>query len=112
MRSTASSVTDLPENCTDDQLMRTFATRFNSIKIAKVQIDTRDPRESYGFVSFTDQDDQRDAMIQMNGFMGMGEQPLKVSKVTPKQKAEREIELKLVLKSSLMIITFMKRQEL
>jgi len=32
----------------------------------------------YGFLRFTDQNDQREALIHMNGFRGLGQKPLKV----------------------------------
>jgi len=86
-------VTDLPENCTDDLLMRTFATRFDSIKTAKVQTDSSHGKKPYGFVRFTDQDEQRDALIHMNGFRGMGEKPIKVSMAIPKKKPGKEDEV-------------------
>ena len=37
----------------------------------------------YGFVRFTDMNDQREALIHMNGFDGLG-QPMKVSMAIPK----------------------------
>ena len=79
-------VTDLPDGCSDDLLMRTFATRYESVKTARVQIDSSHGRKPYGFVRFNDQQDQRDALIHMNGFTGMGEKPIKVSMAIPKKK--------------------------
>ena len=38
----------------------------------------------FGFVRFTDQDDQREALIHMNGFRGLGNKPIKVSIAVPK----------------------------
>ena len=43
-------VTDLPDGCTDDLLLRTFATRFDSIKTAKVMTDSSHGKKPYGFV--------------------------------------------------------------
>jgi len=86
-------VTDLPEACTDQLLMRTFATRFDSIKTARVQTDSSHGKKPYGFVRFTDQDEQRDALIHMNGFRGMGEKPIKVSMAIPKKKPGKEDEI-------------------
>jgi hypothetical protein len=42
---------------------------------------------------FTDQNEQRDALIHMNGFRGMGEKPIKVSMAIPKSKAGKEEEV-------------------
>eukprot|EP00092_Neocalanus_flemingeri_P088190 GFUD01111405.1.p1 GENE.GFUD01111405.1~~GFUD01111405.1.p1 ORF type:complete len:360 (-),score=117.09 GFUD01111405.1:22-1101(-) len=86
-------VTDLPDNCTDEKLMRTFATRFDSIKTARVQTDSSHGKKPYGFVRFTDQHEQRDALIHMNGFRGMGDKPIKVSMAIPKKKPGKEEEI-------------------
>lgn len=58
-------VADLPPTITEETLRRTFATRYESVKMVKV-IEEADER-MYGFVRFTDQNDQRDALIHMNG---------------------------------------------
>ena len=34
----------------------------------------------FGFVRFGDQNDQREALMHMNGFRGLGEKPIKVLK--------------------------------
>lgn len=86
-------VTDLPDDCSDDLLERTFASRFDSIKTAKVMTDLSHGRKPYGFVRFTNQDEQRDALIHMNGFRGMGEKPIKVSMAIPKNKAGKDDEV-------------------
>jgi len=83
-------VTDLPVDCDDDTLLRTFATRFDSIKSAKVLRDSSHAKKPYGFVRFVDQMEQRDALIHMNGFRGMGEKPIKVSMAIPKTKHKEE----------------------
>merc|ERR1739842_91965 len=44
-------------------------------------------------MGFTDQDEQRDALIHMNGFRGMGEKPIKVSMAIPKKKPGKEDEV-------------------
>ena len=36
--------------------------------------------KTFGFVRFTDLNDQREALIHMNGFNGLGEKPIKVPK--------------------------------
>ena len=79
-------VTDLPDECSDEFLLRVFATRYDSVKTAKVQVDSSHGRKPYGFVRFNDQQDQRDALIHMNGFTGMGEKPIKVNLAIPKKK--------------------------
>ena len=86
-------VTDLPENCSDELLTKTFASRFDSIKAAKVMTDLSHGRKPYGFVRFSNQEEQRDALIHMNGFRGMGDKPIKVSMAIPKNKFSKEDEL-------------------
>jgi len=83
-------VTDLPDDCTDDILYKTFSSRFDSIKTAKVTSDLSHGKKPYGFVRFTNQDEQRDALIHMNGFRGMGDRPIKVSMAIPKNKLKDE----------------------
>ena len=84
-------VTDLPPGCTDAMLLKTFDTRFNSIVKAKVQQDRSHGGKPYGFVRFTNQEEQRDALIHMNGFRGMGDKPIKVSMAIPKTKMEEQM---------------------
>ena len=84
-------VTDLPPGCTDAMLLKTFDTRFNSIVKAKVQQDRSHGGKPYGFVRFTNQEEQRDALIHMNGFRGMGEKPIKVSMAIPKTNMEEQM---------------------
>jgi len=86
-------VTDLPENCSDELLTKTFNSRFDSLKTAKVMTDLSHGRKPYGFVRFTNQEEQRDALIHMNGFRGMGDKPIKVSMAIPKNKLGKEDEL-------------------
>ena len=84
-------VTDLPPDCSDEILLKTFDTRFNSIVKAKVQQDRSHGGKPYGFVRFTSQEEQRDALIHMNGFRGMGEKPIKVSMAIPKTRIEEQM---------------------
>jgi len=86
-------VTDLPDDCSDDLLLRTFASRFDSIKTAKVTSDLSHGKKPYGFVRFTNQEEQRDALIHMNGFRGMGNKPIKVSMAIPKNKFGKDDEV-------------------
>ena len=39
---------------------------------------------TFGFVRFTDLNDQREALIHMHGFNGLGGKPIKVSMAVPK----------------------------
>ncbi len=46
-------------------------------------IEEEDNRR-YGFVRFGDQNDQREALIHMSGFLGLGDKAIKLSVATPK----------------------------
>ena len=39
----------------------------------------------YGFVRFSDLNDQRDALIHMNGFLGLSLKPIRVTLAIPKR---------------------------
>lgn len=64
-------------------LHKTFGTRYESVKAVKV-IDEDGSSRKFGFVRFGDQNDQREALIHMNGFQGLGSKPIKVSVAIPK----------------------------
>lgn len=74
-------VSDLPPDITEHEFKKTFSSRYDSIKSAKL-MEEKDGKR-YGFVRFTDMNDQREALIHMNGFDGLG-QPIKVSMAIPK----------------------------
>lgn len=76
-------VSDLPSNITEHEFKKTFSSRYDSIKSAKLMEKEKDGKR-YGFVRFTDMNDQREALIHMNGFDGLGGQPMKVSMAIPK----------------------------
>lgn len=84
-------VSDLPDDITDEDFRKTFSTRYESVVSAKLVREKAGRGESekvYGFVRFSDMNDQREALIHMNGFVGIhghpGE-PIKVSMAVPKQ---------------------------
>jgi len=80
-------VSDLPPNISEHDFRKTFSTRYESIRSCKlIQGDKgKDGKDKkrYGFVRFTDMNDQREALIHMNGFDGLGA-PIKVSMAIPK----------------------------
>lgn len=45
-------------------------------------IDEDGSSRKFGFVRFGDQNDQREALIHMNGFQGLGSKPIKVREAT------------------------------
>ncbi len=74
-------VTDLSDDVTEKDLAKTFDSRYESVKAVKI---VRDSKKPFGFVRFTEQNDQREALIHMNGFRGLGDNPIRVSIAVPK----------------------------
>ena len=68
-------VSELPTDITEEDFKKTFSTRFESLKTAKIFREK--DHKVYGFVRFTDLNDQREALIHMNGFRGLGEKPIR-----------------------------------
>ncbi|CAN4110185.1 unnamed protein product [Withania somnifera] len=61
-------VGDLASDVTDTMLCDTFASRYPSVKGAKVVIDSNTGRsKGYGFVRFDDENERSQAMTEMNG---------------------------------------------
>ncbi|KAK2992304.1 hypothetical protein RJ640_020297, partial [Escallonia rubra] len=61
-------VGDLASDVTDTLLHETFASRYSSVKAAKVVIDANTGRsKGYGFVRFGDDNERTQAMTEMNG---------------------------------------------
>lgn len=78
-------VGDLSPDVTDYALQEFFQRKFPSCKAAKVVLDTAGNSRGYGFVRFSDESEHRQAMIDMQGAIGCGSKPLRVSAATPKR---------------------------
>ncbi|XP_028777074.1 polyadenylate-binding protein RBP47B-like [Neltuma alba] len=89
-RSDASSdysifVGDLAVDVTDAMLQETFASRYSSVKGAKVVIDSSTGRsKGYGFVRFADENERSRALTEMNG-QYCSSRPMRISIATPKK---------------------------
>lgn len=89
-RSEASSdlsifVGDLAVDVTDAMLHETFASRYASVKGAKVVIDSNTGRsKGYGFVRFGDEAERSRAMTEMNGCY-CSNRPMRTGVATPKK---------------------------
>jgi len=70
---------DLSPDVDDYTLYKGFASRYPSVRLAKVILDANGFSKGYGFVRFADEDEQKDALMQMNGFKGVGTKALRVS---------------------------------
>eukprot|EP00741_Cyanophora_paradoxa_P022452 tig00021489_g21678.t1 len=78
-------VGDLSQDVTDFMLLSFFQQRYSSTKAAKVITDpaTNAPR-GYGFVRFTNEDDMKRALVEMNGQF-LSTRPMRISNATPKR---------------------------
>ena len=78
-------VGDLATDVTDTILQETFATRYPSVKGAKVVFDSNTGRsKGYGFVRFGDENERSRAISEMNG-MYCSSRPMRVGVATPKK---------------------------
>ncbi|KAL6899728.1 hypothetical protein ACP4OV_006386 [Aristida adscensionis] len=70
---------------TDDMLMDLFASKYRSVKGAKVIIDANTGRSrGYGFVRFGDDNDKTHAMTEMNGVY-CSTRPIRIGPATPRR---------------------------
>ncbi|KAJ2651210.1 hypothetical protein GGH99_007670, partial [Coemansia sp. RSA 1285] len=78
-------VGDLASEVTDVQLAHEFRCRYSSVRAAKVVTDpiTLLPR-GYGFVRFSNENDQQRALVEMQGHL-IGSRAIRVSTATPKR---------------------------
>ncbi|CAG5055650.1 unnamed protein product [Parnassius apollo] len=79
-------VGDLSPEVDDYSLYRVFASKYSSIKTAKVILDSSGYTKGYGFVRFGNEEEQRNALYAMNGYTGLGSKPLKICTAVPKPK--------------------------
>ncbi|KAL2458925.1 Polyadenylate-binding protein RBP47C [Forsythia ovata] len=78
-------VGDLAADVTDTLLHETFASKFPSVKAAKVVIDASTGRsKGYGFVRFGDDNERSQAMTEMNGVY-CSSRPMRIGAATPRK---------------------------
>ncbi|KAJ5072643.1 polyadenylate-binding protein rbp47c-related [Anaeramoeba ignava] len=66
-------VGDLPQTVTQVYLKQLFAERYHSVIASKIITDTNTGQsKGYGFVTFTNDEDARRALVEMNGFFLFG----------------------------------------
>ncbi|KXJ11213.1 tRNA selenocysteine 1-associated protein 1 isoform X2 [Exaiptasia diaphana] len=78
-------VGDLTPEVTDVELQDFFQKKFSSCKAAKVVLDASGNSRGYGFVRFFDEREHKRAMTEMQGAVGCGGKPIRVSAATPKK---------------------------
>ncbi|XP_074279296.1 polyadenylate-binding protein RBP47-like [Silene latifolia] len=78
-------VGDLAADVTDTMLNELFATKYPSVKAAKVVIDANTGRsKGYGFVRFGDDSERTQAMAEMNGVY-CSTRPMRIGPATPRK---------------------------
>ncbi|CAL5332360.1 hypothetical protein CsSME_00013807 [Camellia sinensis var. sinensis] len=78
-------VGDLASDVTDSLLHETFASKYPSVKAAKVVIDANTGRsKGYGFVRFGDENERSQAMTEMNGEY-CSSRPMRIGAATPRK---------------------------
>ncbi|KAL0323085.1 UNVERIFIED_CONTAM: Polyadenylate-binding protein RBP47C' [Sesamum angustifolium] len=78
-------VGDLAADVTDTLLHETFASKYPSVKAAKVVIDANTGRsKGYGFVRFGDDNERSQAMTEMNGVY-CSSRPMRIGAATPRK---------------------------
>lgn len=83
-------VGDLASDVTDAMLTDTFASRFPSVKGAKVVVDANSGRsKGYGFVRFGDENERTRAMTEMNGVY-CSSRPMRIGVATPKKTSPQQ----------------------
>lgn len=80
-------VGDLSPEVDDYNLYRIFSNKYSSIKTAKVILDSSGFSKGYGFVRFGLEEEQKSALYEMNGYIGLGTKPLKICNAVPKPKS-------------------------
>ncbi|KAG6406554.1 hypothetical protein SASPL_134158 [Salvia splendens] len=83
-------VGDLASDVTDAMLTDTFASRYPSVKGAKVVVDANSGRsKGYGFVRFGDENEKTRAMNEMNGVY-VSSRPMRIGVATPKKTSPQQ----------------------
>jgi len=79
-------VGDLDMSVNDEELYKAFATRYNTIRAARVVLDkTTGVSRGYAFVRFGNQEEHKDALTHMHGFKGLANKAIRVSVAVPKR---------------------------
>lgn len=78
-------VGDLSTDVTDGMLLEFFQERYPSCRAARVVQDSQGRSRMYGFVRFTNESEQRNALVQMETASGLGSRAIKVRTAVPKK---------------------------
>lgn len=77
-------VGDLSTDVDDYSLYRAFAAKYSSIRTAKVILDSSGFSKGYGFVRFANEEEQKNSLVTMNGYRGLGTKSLKICNAVPR----------------------------
>jgi len=80
-------VGDLDNTVSDDKLEDFFSKQYRSVKGAKIMWEDHGFSRGYGFVRFSDENEMKRALVEMQGASGLGSKPIRVSVATPKGKS-------------------------
>ncbi|XP_063408750.1 tRNA selenocysteine 1-associated protein 1-like [Mytilus trossulus] len=78
-------VGELSDDVDDYVLYQAFAKRYRSCRSVKIVTDSSGRSKGYGFIRFTEENDQQRALIEMQHFPGISRRPIRVSLATPKR---------------------------
>lgn len=82
-------VGDITKEVTDVELLEFFQRSYESVRAAKIVVDAKGKKKSYGFVRFFDEEEYKQALEEMAGAVGLGQRPIRVSKGTKKDKKKK-----------------------
>jgi len=82
-------VGDITKEVTDVELLEFFQTSYESVRAAKIVVDAKGKKKSYGFVRFFDEAEYKRALEEMAGATGLGQRAIRVSKGTKKDKKKK-----------------------
>uniref|UniRef100_A0A1B6CK13 tRNA selenocysteine-associated protein 1 n=2 Tax=Clastoptera arizonana TaxID=38151 RepID=A0A1B6CK13_9HEMI len=77
-------VGDLSHDVDDYNLYKTFASRYESIRTAKVVLNSNGFSKGYGFIRFANEEDAKHCITHMNGYKGLGTKPLQIVRTVPR----------------------------
>uniref|UniRef100_UPI00358E3741 tRNA selenocysteine 1-associated protein 1-like isoform X2 n=1 Tax=Myxine glutinosa TaxID=7769 RepID=UPI00358E3741 len=75
---------DLTQDVDDYQLYEFFAQRYTSCQAGKVVLDNLGNSRGFGFVRFGEEQEQKVALEEMQGAMGLGGKPIRINPATPR----------------------------
>jgi len=78
-------VGDLSWEIDDYELFSFFQKRYKSTRSAKIVQDSTGKSKGYGFIRFSEENDQQRALIEMQHMTGLGRRPIKVSLASVKR---------------------------